>query len=189
MRRAANVDHLTGLGNRSFFHRAGERRVELYRRNGLPLSCIMLDIDQVKGLNDRYGHRSGDEALRCVARALSESTRADDVVARYGGDEFVVLMGGDVADAIEMAQRVRERVASLCGLERGASLPRPVTISVGIAALGEGASTTLERLVEAADAELYRAKKEGGDRVAALVRGRKASEAEHSGGSPIDRSA
>ncbi len=187
--RAANVDYLTGLGSRSFFHRAGERRVELCRRNGLPLACLMLDVDGAKVLNDRYGHAAGDEALRCVARALRESTRADDVVARYGGDEFVVLMGGDVEDAVEVAQRVRERVASLCGPERGAHLPRPVTVSLGIASLGEGASATLERLVEAADAELYRAKKEGGHRVAAIVRGRKASAAGPSGGEPLDRSA
>jgi diguanylate cyclase (GGDEF)-like protein len=107
LRRAANVDHLTGLVSRSYFHRAAERRIELYKRNGLPLACAVLDVDNFKSYNDRYGHGSGDEALRCVGRVLRESTRADDVVARYGGEEFVVLMGGNIEDAIEVAERVR----------------------------------------------------------------------------------
>jgi len=89
--RAANVDHLTGLGNRSFFQRAAQRRIETYKRAGLPLACILLDIDDFKFLNDRYGHKGGDKALKCVAQMLHESTRADDLVARYGGDEFVGL--------------------------------------------------------------------------------------------------
>ena len=110
LRRAADVDHLTGLVSRSYFHRAAERRIELYKRNGLPLACAVLDVDDFKSYNDSYGHGSGDEALRCVGRVLHESTRADDVVARYGGEEFVVLMGGNIEDAIEVAERVRHGV-------------------------------------------------------------------------------
>ena len=84
LRRAADVDHLTGLVSRSFFHRVAERRIELYKRNGLPLACAVLDVDNFKSYNDRYGHGSGDEALRCVGRVLRESTRADDVVPATG---------------------------------------------------------------------------------------------------------
>src|ERR687897_2185764 len=84
LRRAANVDHLTGLVSRSYFHRAAERRIELYKKNGLPLACAVLDVDNFKSHNDRYGHGSGDEALRCVGRVLRESTRADDVVPATG---------------------------------------------------------------------------------------------------------
>jgi diguanylate cyclase (GGDEF)-like protein len=169
LRRAANVDHLTGLGSRSFFHRAAGRRIELYRRNGLPLACVVLDVDDFKSYNDRYGHGGGDKALRCVARVLRECTRADDLVARYGGEEFVVLMGGDVEDAIKVAERVRERVRfeGVSGDE--ISLSSSLTVSVGVAPLTEE-TLSLEQLVEAADGELYRAKRAGKNRVAAVGR-------------------
>src|SRR5918999_2601102 len=169
LRRAANVDHLTGLVSRSFFHRAAERRIELYEGNGLPLACAVLDVDNFKSYNDRYGHGSGDEVLRCVGRVLRESTRADDVVARYGGEEFIVLMGGSIEDAIEVAERVRHGVEHESVTGDGAPLGSAVTVSVGVAALTEDVSS-LEQLVEKADDELYRAKRAGKNRVAAAGR-------------------
>jgi diguanylate cyclase (GGDEF)-like protein len=169
LRRAANVDHLTGLASRSFFHRAGERRIELYKRYSLPLACAVLDVDNFKSHNDSYGHKSGDEALRFVARVLRESTRADDVVARYGGEEFVVLMGGDIEDAVEVAERVRQRVEFESIVEDESPLGSSITVSVGVAALTEDTSS-LEQLVEAADTELYRAKRAGKNQVAAVGR-------------------
>jgi diguanylate cyclase (GGDEF)-like protein len=120
LRREADTDGLTGLGNRSFFHRAAQRRMELYERNGLPLACAVLDVDEFKSYNDRYGHEGGDAILRCLARVLSDCTRADDLVARYGGDEFVALLGGSVEDAIKIAERVRERVEFECLPREGA---------------------------------------------------------------------
>jgi diguanylate cyclase (GGDEF)-like protein len=169
LRRAADVDHLTGLVSRSYFHRAAERRIELYRRNGLPLACAVLDVDDFKSYNDSYGHGSGDEALRCVGRVLHESTRADDVVARYGGEEFVVLMGGNIEDAIEVAERVRHGVENESVTENGSLSGSAITVSVGVAALTEDVSS-LEHLVEKADDELYRAKRAGKNRVAAVGR-------------------
>jgi diguanylate cyclase (GGDEF)-like protein len=169
LRRAADVDHLTGLVSRSYFHRAAERRIELYKRNGLPLACAVLDVDNFKSYNDRYGHGSGDEALRCVGRVLRESTRADDVVARYGGEEFVVLMGGNLEDAIEVAERVRHSVENESVTENETSLGSSVTVSVGVAALTEDVSS-LKQLVEKGDDELYRAKRAGKNRVAAAER-------------------
>jgi len=166
LRRAANMDHLTGLGSRSFFHRAAERRIELYKRNGLPLACAVLDVDDFKSYNDLYGHGSGDEALRRVGRVLRGATRADDVVARYGGEEFVVLMGGDIEDAIEVAERVRHRIEFESITENGSPLDSALTVSVGVAALTKDVSS-LEQLVETADDELYRAKRAGKNRVAA----------------------
>jgi len=169
LRRAADVDHLTGLVSRSFFHRAAERRIELYKRNGLPLACAVLDVDNFKSYNDRYGHGSGDEALRCVGRVLHESTRADDVIARYGGEEFVVLMGGNIEDAIEVAERVRRGVEHESVTGNGSLSGSAITVSVGVAALTEDVSS-LEHLVEKADDELYRAKSAGKNRVAAVGR-------------------
>ena len=169
LRRAADVDHLTGLVSRSFFHRAAERRIELYRRNGMPLACAVLDVDDFKSYNDSYGHGSGDEALRCVGRVLHESTRADDVVARYGGEEFVVLMGGNIEDAIEVAEGVRRGVEHESVTGNGSLSGSAITVSVGVAALTEDVSS-LEHLVEKADDELYRAKRAGKNRVAAAGR-------------------
>ena len=79
------MDDLTGLSSRAFFRRAAVRRIELSKNNDLPLSCAVIDVDDFKPYNDRYGHQAGDEALRCVARVLRESARADDLSARYGG--------------------------------------------------------------------------------------------------------
>jgi diguanylate cyclase (GGDEF)-like protein len=170
LRREANMDELTGLGNRSFFHRAAQRRMELYERNALPLACAVVDVDDFKFYNDHYGHEGGDAMLRCLALVLGECTRADDLVARYGGDEFVMLLGGSVEDAIKVAERVREKVEFEClPQEDEASLGGSLTVSVGVASLGED-TATLQRIIQAADEELYRAKAEGKNMVAAEQR-------------------
>ena len=141
----------------------------IYKKNGLPLACAVLDVDNFKSYNDRYGHGSGDEVLRCVGRVLHESTRADDVVARYGGEEFVVLMGGNIEDAIEVAERVRHGVEHESVTGNGLLSGSAITVSVGVAALTVDVSS-LEQLVEKADDELYRAKRAGKNRVAAAGR-------------------
>lgn len=169
LRREANMDELTGLGNRSFFHRAAKRRMELYERNGLPLACAVLDVDDFKFYNDNYGHEGGDAVLRCLARVLGDSARADDLVARYGGDEFVMLLGGSVEDATKVAERVREKLEIECLAQGDLSSGGSPTISVGVASLGED-TATLQHLIRAADEELYRAKAAGKNRVAAAGR-------------------
>ena len=169
LRREANMDELTGLGNRSFFDRAAKRRMELYERNGLPLACAVVDVDDFKFYNDNYGHEGGDAVLRCLARVLGECTRADDLVARYGGDEFVMLLGGSVQDAIKVAERVREKLEIECLTQGEVSSGASPTISVGVATLGED-TATLQQLIRAADGELYRAKSAGKNRVEATGR-------------------
>ncbi len=160
LRHSAEVDELTGVSSRSFFYRAAARRVELSEANNLPLTCIVLDVDNFKAYNDRYGHVAGDRALRYVAQVLRESLRADDIAARYGGEEFVLLMSGDIKEVAKVAERVRQRVSVDCTPEGDASLHGNITVSLGIASLGDK-TCTLDRLLEAADREMYRSKKLG----------------------------
>ena len=119
----------------------------------------MLDVDHFKQVNDTYGHQTGDAVLREVADALVANTKNYDVAARYGGDEFVVLLPGcSRDDAVRVAERVRHEIARRVG-------EAPVTISAGVATMPDNASDA-ERLMAAADAALYEAKRTGRDRVA-----------------------
>jgi len=164
LRRSAEVDDLTNLSSRSFFRRAAARSIELSKKNNLPLSCIVVDVEDFKLYNDRYGHTAGDEALRCVARVLRNSARADDLIARHGGEEFALLMSSDLEDAIEAAERIRGGVEREWIPERGTYLKRRITVSLGVAPLA-GDVKSLEQLIEAADMEMYRAKRAGKNRV------------------------
>src|SRR5215218_7536344 len=168
LRRSADVDELTGLSSRSFFERAAGRRVEQARKNGTPLACILLDVDDFKAYNDSHGHGAGDEILRCLARVLRESARADDLVGRYGGEEFVLLVNGEVEVAREVAERIREAVQSACVPEPEKSPARPTTVSLGVVPLSEE-TRSLERLIAIADAEMYRSKKTGKNRVSVFA--------------------
>ena len=164
LRRSANVDSLTGVGSRSFFERAARRRVEQATKNGTPLSCVLLDVDDFKAYNDAHGHDAGDEVLRGVARVIRESARADDLIGRYGGEEFVLLVNGDAEGALEVAERIREAVRGE-GLQAAENPPeRPITVSLGVVSLSEE-TWSLERLIAMADAEMYRSKKSGKDKV------------------------
>ena len=164
LRRSATTDDLTTLSNRSFFRRAASRRLALSRESSLPLSCVVLDIDDFKDYNDRFGHEAGDGALHCVAQALIRSSRADDLVARYGGEEFVLVMNGGLEEAVGVAERIREEVASHCAPPYDSRLRRELTVSLGVAPLTVEMQD-LEELVDAADREMYRAKKVGKNRV------------------------
>ena len=169
LRHSAEVDELTGLSSRSFFFRAAARRIELSEANNLPLTCIVLDVDDFKDYNDRHGHQAGDGALRCVARVLRESLRADDIAARYGGEEFVLLMSGDVEEVAKVAERVRQRVEVECTPEGDASLDGYVTVSLGVAFLDDE-TRTLDRLLEVADGEMYRSKRQGKNQTSVVSR-------------------
>jgi diguanylate cyclase (GGDEF)-like protein len=166
LRRLAVTDPLTNLPNQHFFRRAASRRFETFTRHGAPLACLMLDVDGFKAYNDRFGHEAGNAVLQCVARVLRESARADDLVSRYGGDEFVVLINSCLDEAAYAAERIREGIETHCTPGRNPSLYRPVTISLGVAVPSDSTST-LENLVEAADKELYRAKRAGKNGVSA----------------------
>ena len=167
LRRLAVTDPLTNLSNQHFFRRAASRRFETSVRQGAPLACLMLDVDGFKAYNDRFGHEAGNAVLRFVARVLRESARADDLVSRYGGDEFVVLVNSSLGEAVRVAERIREGVEVRGSPGHDPSLLRPVTISVGVA-VPSVSTGTLEDLVEAADEELYRAKRTGKNAVSAF---------------------
>jgi two-component system, cell cycle response regulator len=160
LRREAVTDALTNLSNQSFFRRAAFRRFENSLKHGFPIACLVLDVDEFKSYNDRFGHEAGNTVLQCVARVLQESARADDLVSRYGGDEFVILINSSLDEGVYVAERAREGVETHCSPGRDPSLYCPVTISVGVA-VPSGSTRTLEDLVEVADEELYRAKRAG----------------------------
>jgi diguanylate cyclase (GGDEF)-like protein len=164
LRRSADIDELTGLSSRSFFERAAGRRVEQARDNGTPLACVLLDVDDFKAYNDSHGHGAGEEILRCVAGILRKSARADDLVGRYGGEEFVLPVNGEVGDARKVAEYIRQAVQTTCVPQDGNMLERPTTVSLGVVPLSEE-TKSLDRLIAMADAEMYRSKKTGRNRV------------------------
>ncbi len=157
------TDALTGLKNRRAFAERLAAEAERSGRYGAPLSLLLLDVDDFKGYNDRFGHPAGDEVLRRVAALLLGATRRADLVARYGGEEFAVLLPDTVLEgALLLAERCRRAVAAADWPRRG------VTVSVGVAVLSHG-GTGGDGLVAAADQALYRAKRGGRDRVAAAT--------------------
>jgi two-component system, cell cycle response regulator len=154
----ATRDGLTGLLNRAEIDLRAEAAVRLAERHERPLSCLMVDMDHFKWINDRFGHAAGDEVLREAARRIVSACRTSDLVARYGGEEFVLLLPETTADqAVTTGDKVRrvllERPVEVDGLSI------PVTASVGAAEWD--ASMGLSGLYRAADRALYRAKARG----------------------------
>ena len=161
--REAAIDPLTGLFNRRHFLMRLDEEVERARRQGSPLTAVMLDVDNFKQLNDRLGHLGGDAVLRVVGDVLRRSVRLFDVCARFGGDEFAILMPGSSADSsAQIAERIRQDVEGSRPAIGPWSDDLKVTASIGIAT---GAGATGEDLIARADQALYVAKREGKNRV------------------------
>lgn len=162
--RLAITDGLTELYNHRYFYEALERLIERARRDAQPLAIIMAEIDRFKHHNDTYGHKSGDEVLRTIAGLLRRGSRPSDIVARYGGDEFmVVLPGVSGAAAYETAERLRRTVETYPLLANGGIITS-ITMSVGVAVFPQDGATA-STLVEAVDRAQYSAKRSGGNRV------------------------
>ncbi len=162
LERLSTTDSLTGLPNRRHLDEALEREFRRATR-GAPLCALMIDIDHFKSVNDSHGHATGDAVLRAVARTLAGDLRLTDVGGRYGGEEFLILLGSPIEGARTLGERMRLAVGAQQHVaESGADLN--VTISVGIAAFAEGMADA-EALVAAADAALYRAKAGGRNQV------------------------
>jgi diguanylate cyclase (GGDEF)-like protein len=157
------LDHLTQTASRRAFEDALGRQLERCKREGLPLSLALVDLDHFKHYNDTFGHLAGDQCLTNVARALQRrASREGELVGRFGGDEFLILWPGvDVSTAMRNAERVRETVRVLD--LRLADQPVEVTVSIGGITVVPSASTTATSLIHAADRAMYTVKADGGD--------------------------
>jgi diguanylate cyclase (GGDEF)-like protein len=163
----SNQDGLTSVSNRRRFDEVYEKEWLRAKRDGAPLSLLMIDIDCFKAYNDTYGHLRGDCCLKAVAESICiVLKRPGDFVARFGGEEFVVILPGtDEAGALAIAEDIRENVRSL-DIEHATSLAAErVTVSLGVASLIPRADLTAKALLQASDAALYQAKSNGRDRV------------------------
>lgn len=157
----SNTDPLTGLRNARLFQARLEHEFSRHQRYREPLSLLLVDLDGLKQINDRQGHASGDAALRRVADAIRRGSRATDLAARWGGDEFALLAPHtDNPAATQLAERIRTAAAEGADTEGGAS------VSIGVATLDRASSLTGPfALVAAADQALYEAKRLGKNRV------------------------
>ncbi|MBI5073637.1 MAG: sensor domain-containing diguanylate cyclase [Nitrospirae bacterium] len=164
LEKLAITDYLTGIYNiRYFYHRIIE---EFSRsdRYGLPISCLMLDIDFFKKINDTYGHKTGDAVLKEFAQLLKHFTRKSDVLARYGGEEFIVMLPHTSLDGtVAEAERIRNAIKN--HKFKSLSNQTGITVSIGISVFPSARIKTHDELISAADDALYEAKKSGRDRV------------------------
>jgi diguanylate cyclase (GGDEF)-like protein len=161
-RTAASTDHLTGLLNRRAFIENAQTLRKRQAKRGEPVAVLMFDLDHFKLINDRFGHSAGDEVLRLFARVTKASTRLNDIIGRFGGEEFIAIVPG----GIEVAQKIAERVR-VAFENAGAVIenqPIGATVSIG-AASSYDAAVTVDALIAKADAALYRAKHDGRNRV------------------------
>jgi diguanylate cyclase (GGDEF)-like protein len=159
----SRTDELTGACNRRYFIDLATLELDRAERYHSPFSIAILDFDNFKLINDRFGHLAGDRALREVSRICREMIRETDQFARYGGDEFIFLLPQtEHAQAMEGMQRVVERIASFTFESQGRTVaPR---VSIGVHSYGPK-STTLDAILEKADLALYKSKQMGGNRV------------------------
>ncbi|WP_148714361.1 sensor domain-containing diguanylate cyclase [Chitinolyticbacter meiyuanensis] len=160
----ATTDELTGLNNRREWQRRGAETMMLARRNGEPISLLMLDLDHFKSVNDNHGHLVGDLVLRAVSQACLATLRTTDNLGRWGGEEFVVMLPDTpLIEAARVAEKLRSNVAA-AQVPDGDNDPITVTISIGVTTL-RPADSDLDDLIKRADDALYAAKRAGRNRV------------------------
>jgi diguanylate cyclase (GGDEF)-like protein len=165
--RSGFMDVLTGWHNRRYLDMRLHEELARCRRERTPLTCLMIDVDHFKSVNDRFGHLVGDEVLRQLAQCIAAEVRGSDISARYGGEEFVVLLPGTGVEAgFKLAERIRTAVAAEPLELAGNDLELPLTVSIGVAGHDPGAGETDlkvagDRLLALADLALYEAKARG----------------------------
>jgi diguanylate cyclase (GGDEF)-like protein len=172
---ASRIDSKTGLLNAGTWEREASSEVARAVRTRSPLAVALIDVDHFKAVNDAHGHLAGDRALKAISRTLSVFLREYDLVGRFGGEEFALLLPQTKAvDAYRIAERIRAYIAAMpidAHNDPGAE-PVTVTVSIGVAAVGarwDAGASQLTDLLAAADAALYRAKRDGRDRVCVVT--------------------
>jgi diguanylate cyclase (GGDEF)-like protein len=164
MERQAVTDELTGLYNRRAFIPLGEKEVGRARRYHRPLALILFDIDHFKSVNDSHGHLIGDHVLQVLTKLVTKTTRATDVVCRYGGEEFIVLMPeASREEGLAMAERLRQEISRMTVVTEVGTLS--LTVSLGVAELRTDEDESFESLIARADRAMYQAKAAGRDTV------------------------
>lgn len=158
------TDRLTGVHNYAFFADALPRECQRAERYNLSLALVILDLDRFKAFNDRWGHDAGNRLLAAVGAAIRANSRSSDIAARFGGEEFALIVPGPAAEAVEAAERIRAAVAEVTVIVAGGELAG-TTVSAGVAGFQHGDGDTGARLLGQADKALYQSKGSGRDRV------------------------
>lgn len=165
LQESAFQDGLTGLYNRKFLEEHSKKLVPQIKRENLNIGVLLLDMDHFKAVNDEYGHDIGDKVLKELARILNETVRESDLIIRYGGEEFMVLLVGvnSDSDALNVANKIRENVReNEIDVYAGNKLKK--TVSIGLSMFPQD-SKTLDGVIKNADIALYEAKNSGRDKV------------------------
>ncbi len=171
LERLAITDELTGLYNRRYFFESVRTQLALGLRHSFKVACLLLDLAHFKNINDTYGHGAGDEVLRKIGRLLISCKREGELLARFGGEEFVIcIFNTDAANALLAAERFRKLV-------RGFDFSSPIfpdvriTVSIGVVVYPQDRVITIDDLVKAADEAMYKSKMDGRDRVTVYEEG------------------
>jgi two-component system cell cycle response regulator len=174
---SAIIDWLTGLYNHGYFKKFLHMEIERARRHGYPITLLMIDVDDFKQYNDRLGHSTGDIILRDLAQHIRNSVREVDLVARYGGDEFAVILPyTDSRNAVMVAERIQRSIRELNFTCKGEAALNDITFSIGVAMYSVDAASE-DGLIQTADQRMYAAKQKGKNRVCVLDSEEEAAEA------------
>jgi len=164
------IDHLTGIHNRRYLDERIDSEAIRAHKYDMPLSMMMIDIDHFKAVNDRYGHQIGDRVLKSLCEVLIKKGRITDVVARYGGEEIVILtIQTNISDTFNVAEKLRKTVETSIMVPVDKSEDREdirITVSIGVAGLDQQGFDS-QAMIKKADMALYQAKSEGRNRVIA----------------------